>query len=179
MNNAEARGGEFQHDGIGRGATRRRDDVDWRLGTSALARGEFLTDRSPVRGSFITFVMPDRIRGRRRRCHLRRARYRRDASPSVGRHAGGTRQWSTKAGARRQWFRSGQQSMVSWRSAPVRTRPLVRPARSSRARQWHTARCARARPVATIEAVVPRASQWRSQPTQLRRTATAQSRRRH
>ena len=61
----------------------------------------------------------------------------------------------------------------------VRTRQLVRPARSSRGHQRHTARCARAKPVATIEAVVPRASQLRLLPTRLRQTATAQSPRRH
>src|SRR4029453_1709458 len=43
----------------------------------------------------------------------------------------------------------------------VRTRRLVRRTRSSRGRQWHTARGARARRVATIEAVAPRDSQRR------------------
>src|SRR6185295_17012614 len=51
MHNVEARRCEFQHDGIRRTAARGRDDVNWRLGTSTRARGEFRTDRSPVLGS--------------------------------------------------------------------------------------------------------------------------------
>ena len=72
------------------------------------------------------------------------------------------------------WRRGARESESGVRGrsprSKFRTRRPVRPARSSRARRWHTARGARARPVATREAVVPRAGQWRALSTRLPRS---------
>src|SRR6185436_2636988 len=85
MNNAEARRCEFQRERIRRRPARRRDDVNGRLRTSAQALSEFRTDRSPVRGALIAFVMPDGIRAwRRRGCRRRPAGYRRAARARLG-----------------------------------------------------------------------------------------------